>query len=130
MSILVAEHINSVLSSSQELNKKLKGRIFLEGLRNDTEFPYIIYDYSISPNFDNSSKDGDCDLCDVVIGIFSDEPLQSLEIANDIRNILTNADGSYNSFFVENTEFAGFEGSFEDGCYIRILKFNIYTSKK
>ena len=94
MSILVAKHINAVLSGDEQLSQAVGDRIYLEGIKNETEFPYIIFDYDVSPDSENSTKDGD-----------------------------------YGTFQVDDTVFDGYEGYFDDGFYLRILRFNIYTSK-
>ena len=63
MSILVAKHINAVLSGDEQLSQAVGDRIYLEGIKNETEFPYIIFDYDVSPDSENSTKDGDSDVC-------------------------------------------------------------------
>ncbi len=129
MSILVAKHINSVLSGDEQLSQAVGDRIYLEGIKNETQFPYIIFDYDVSPDSENSTKDGDSDVCNVVVGVYSDEPIRSLEIAERVREVLSDSEGDYGTFQVDDTVFDGYEGYFDDGFYLRILRFNIYTSK-
>ena len=47
MSILVGKHIRKVLHESA-VRDKVGGRIFMDGLNRETEFPFIVYTYTVS----------------------------------------------------------------------------------
>ena len=68
MSILVGKHIRKVLHGSA-VRDKVGGRIFMDGLNRETEFPFIVYTYPVRK--DEGTKDGDEDLCQVSVFVFS-----------------------------------------------------------
>lgn len=125
MSILLAQHIKKVLFDS-EVSEMVGGRIFLEGLNRDTLFPFIIYEYSITPDGD-SNKDADIDDCSLSVSIFAKEGDSSLEIADEVRKALNGSTGTYDKFEVVNTEFSSYSGRLDEDVYVRELSFNVKT---
>ena len=124
MSILVGKHIRTKLFESP-LAEKVGGRIFLDGLNRDTICPYVIYSYSVSKG--DETKDGDMDVCQVSVYVYSRNGEESLELANDIRKALDNTSGDYGDFGVLNTTFESYRGVWNAGEYERELNFNIKT---
>lgn len=124
MSILVGKHIRKVLHESI-LRDKVGGRIFMDGLNRETEFPFVVYTYTVSK--DEGTKDGDQDLCQVSVFVFSKDGEESLELANDVRKALEHSEGYYEEFSVVDTEFESYRGGLEADVYERELNFNIKT---
>lgn len=125
MSVLLASHINSVLTGA--VSEDVGGRIYLEGCDNDVEMPYIIYDYSVASA--EITKDIlQRDTCDVTVNIYDRDGVASLELAQDIRDaFMENATGDYASYSVTDTEFESYNGQLVEGIYIRTLRFTIKT---
>lgn len=124
MSILVGKHIRKVLHEST-VRDKVGGRIFMDGLNRDTEFPYIVYTYTVGE--DEGTKDGDEDLCKVSVFVFSIDGEESLELAHEVRKALEHSGGDYEGFTVADTEFESYQGGLDAGVYERELVFNIKT---
>ena len=124
MSILVGKHIRKMLHESV-LRDKVGGRIFMDGLNRETEFPFVVYTYTVSK--DEGTKDGDEDLCQVSVFVFSKDGEESLELANDVRKALEHSEGEYEEFSVVDTEFESYRGGLEADVYERELNFNIMT---
>lgn len=124
MSILVGKHIRKMLFESS-LAEKVGGRIFLEGLNRDCPFPFIVYTYTVEP--DEGTKDYRTDTCQVSVFVFSKDGEESLELAEEVRNVLQYSKGDYEQFRVVKTTFEGYRGSLEEDVYVRELDFNIKT---
>lgn len=124
MSILVGKHIRKMLHESA-LRDKVGGRIFMDGLNRETDFPFVVYTYTVSK--DEGTKDGDQDLCQVSVFVFSKDGEESLELANDVRKALEHSEGYYEEFSVVDTEFESYRGGLEADVYERELNFNIKT---
>lgn len=125
MSILLAQHINAVLTGS--VSTDVGGRIYLEGADNDIQMPYIVYDYVV--NSGNVTKDRlNRDTCVVTVNIYDRDGVDSLELADEIRAaFMSNAEAIYADFNVTDTEFDTYTGQLVDGIYIRSLQFTIKT---
>ena len=123
MSILIGKHIKSVLSG---FSKKVTGGIYLEGLNRDTNYPYIIYNYSVQP--DAETKDGSTYNCDVSIIIYSTDGDASIELAEEVKKRMMESFSEYEEFKITDIEFSIYRGSHDNGVYTRELEFNIKTT--
>ena len=124
MSILVGKHIRKVLYESA-LREKVGGRIFMDGLNRDTDFPFVVYTYTVSKG--EETKDGYEDMCQASVFVFSRDGEESLELANDVRIALEHSEGDYGDFSVLDTEFESYRGELDADVYVRELSFNITT---
>ena len=122
MSILIGKHIKEVLS---KLSNKVSGGIFLEGLNRDTNYPYIVYDYTVQP--DAETKDGNTFNCNVSIKIYSTDGDSSIELAEEVRKTMIESETTSDEFEILETEFVNYQGSLDEGVYKREIEFNIKT---
>lgn len=122
MSILVGKHIKKVLS---RLEREVKGGIYLEGLNRETDFPYMIYNYTVQP--DEGTKDGVTYNCNVNINIYSLDGDSSIELAEKVRKEMEDSDYVYDDFIILGTEFVSYRGSLDGDVYTREIEFNIKT---
>ena len=122
MSILIGKHIKEVLS---KLSNKVSGGIFLEGLNRDTNYPYIVYDYTVQP--DAETKDGNTFNCNVSIKIYSTDGDSSIELAEEVRKTMVESETTSDEFEILETEFVNYQGSLDEGVYRREIEFNIKT---
>lgn len=122
MSILIGKHIKEVLS---KLSNKVSGGIFLEGLNRDTNYPYIVYDYTVQP--DAETKDGNTFNCNVSIKIYSTDGDSSIELAEEVRKTMVESETASDEFEILETEFVNYQGSLDEGVYKREIEFNIKT---
>lgn len=124
MSILVGKHVKNILFNSN-LSERVENRIFLDGLSRETTFPFIIYTYNVDGG--EGTKDGDIDLCQLSVFVFSKQGDDSLELAHEVRRLLEHSKGDYSEFSVLDTVFDSYIGSLEDDIYVRELNFTIKT---
>lgn len=122
MSILIGKHIKEVLS---KFSNKVSGGIFLEGLNRDTNYPYIVYDYTVQP--DAETKDGNTFNCNVSIKIYSTDGDSSIELAEEVRKTMVESETTSDEFEILETEFVNYQGSLDEGVYKREIEFNIKT---
>lgn len=122
MSILIGKHIKEVLS---KLSNRVSGGIFLEGLNRDTNYPYIVYDYTVQP--DAETKDGNTFNCNVSIKIYSTDGDSSIELAEEVRKTMVESETTSDEFEILETEFVNYQGSLDEGVYKREIEFNIKT---
>lgn len=122
MSILIGKYIKEVLS---KLSNKVSGGIFLEGLNRDTNYPYIVYDYTVQP--DAETKDGNTFNCNVSIKIYSTDGDSSIELAEEVRKTMVESETASDEFEILETEFVNYQGSLDEGVYKREIEFNIKT---
>ena len=122
MSILIGKHIKEVLS---KLSNKVSGGIFLEGLNRDTNYPYIVYDYTVQP--DAETKDGNTFNCNISIKIYSTDGDSSIELAEEVRKTMVESETTSDEFEILETEFVNYQGSLDEGVYKREIEFNIKT---
>ena len=122
MSILIGKHIKEVLS---KLSNKVSGGIFLEGLNRDTNYPYIVYDYTVQT--DAETKDGNTFNCNVSIKIYSTDGDSSIELAEEVRKTMVESETTSDEFEILETEFVNYQGSLDEGVYKREIEFNIKT---
>ena len=122
MSILIGKHIKEVLS---KLSNKVSGGIFLEGLNRDTNYPYIVYDYTVQP--DAETKDGNTFNCNVSIKIYSTDGDSSIKLAEEVRKTMVESETTSDEFEILETEFVNYQGSLDEGVYKREIEFNIKT---
>lgn len=120
MSILIGKHIKKVLS---KLSDKVSGGIFLEGLNRDTNYPYIVYDYTVQP--DAETKDGNMFVCNVSVKIYSTDGDSSIELAEEVRKLMVKSESANDEFMTLGTEFVNYRGSLDEGVYEREIEFNI-----
>lgn len=125
MSILVGKHIRKVLSESS-LWDKVGGRIHLDGLNREAEFPYVVFSYTVSKG--DETKDGDMDVCTTTVTVYSKDGEESLELADAVRKALENSTGEYAEFSVVDTAFENYRGGLDVDVYERELTFNIKTN--
>ena len=127
MSVLLASHINAVLTEAVSLD--VGGRIYLEGADNDVEMPYIVYDYTVSGS--DATKDIlRRDTCEVNVSIYDRDGVASLELAEDVRSaFMAHATADYPAYSVTDTAFDTYAGQLVEGIYIRTLRFTIKTNK-
>ena len=119
MSILIGKHIKKVLS---KLSDKVSGGIFLEGLNRDTNYPYIVYDYTVQP--DAETKDGNMFVCNVSVKIYSTDGDSSIELAEEVRKLMVKSESANDEFMTLGTEFVNYRGSLDEGVYEREIEFN------
>lgn len=128
MSLSIAIHINKQLAASAELKEKVGDRFYPVSVKSDVQAPFIVYERdSVQPN---GTKDGtDGDTVAVNVYVFAETYMESVEIAELVRDTLDGSSGSYTTFEVDECDFTDAAETYEDGIYAQQLVFNLTTYK-
>lgn len=126
MSLLVAKHINAKLSSSKELKKIVKDRMFPVAVTKETEFPFVVYERDgVSPERTKDYIVGDT--VQESVYVFASSYLEAVKIADMIRKSLDNSIGDYGEFEVTECEMIGSEEAYSENTFLQKLVFSIKT---
>ena len=122
-SILIGKYIYQFLSESKELQDILKGNIYPLIADEEINYPFVVYSrQSIIPQY---LKDGNFqDNVNIVIHIVSDDYVQSLEIANIIRNIFELRSYKDDKIAIKQFIISDVTESFEEDAYIQTLNIS------
>lgn len=127
MSLSVAEHIRSRLSRSESLKEKVGDRIFPVALSAETSFPFVCYERaSVVPGRTKDIRSFE-DAVAVDVYIFSDNYLESVQVAELVRKALDCTGGIYSSFRVTECYMADAMEAYSDNVYMQQLSFNLTT---
>lgn len=126
MSLSIAEHINKVLSSSEDLTKIVGDRLYPVSVKDNIECPFIVYEReSVVPNRTKDGAEGDTVTENVFI--FAENYGQAVNIAEIVRAALDGSEGNYSNFTIDECDYTDAAETYEDGVYIQQLVFNITT---
>lgn len=108
--------IYQLLSSDTELSIQLKGNIFPVIAPHSTQAPFVVVNViTTQPNDVKGRKVGDVsrvDVYDIQIDVYTNNALRSLELSNDIRNIID-----------------GYRGQVTTGSYIQYVDGVQFTNQ-
>lgn len=126
--ILAGKYLRNILISNQNVTSLIPATNIFPLIANaDTQFPFIVY----SRNSMNAvySKDGTCEnSISFTIIVVSDDYVQSLEIANAVRNALDTYRYKDENITIDRIKLtSAYEETFED-AYIQRLIFSFTAS--
>lgn len=124
-SILIGKSIYNILSNDEVLKSKLNDRIFPVVAEEGTVFPFIVYTRTnVTPNF---VKGGIyIDSTSIEINIVSNNYIESVELANRVRNIIegikrTTIEGIY----IDDIKMTSCNEGFFEYAFVQVLTFEI-----
>jgi len=122
-SILIGKYIYQFLTESDELQAYLNGNVFPLIADEDIKYPFVVYSrQSIIPQY---LKDGNYqDRVEIIIHVVSDDYVQSLEIANIIRNIFELRTYKDDSIVIKQFLISDVSESFEEDAFIQTLNIS------
>ena len=127
MSISISAHIYKKLSDSAELAKLVGNKIYAISTKTETSFPFVIYKRSsLIPEY-TKDRYGTGDTVSVEIVIASDNYLNSVTIAEEIRKSLENKRGKYDNFDVIDAKLVSADEDFIEDTFIQRLVFSFKT---
>lgn len=100
MSLSIGAHVYKRLSDSTELAKLVSDKIYAISTKTETSFPFVIYKRSsLVPEY-TKDRYGTGDTVSVEVAVASDNYLNSVTIAEEVRKALENKRGQYDNFNV------------------------------
>ena len=127
MSLSIGAHVYEKLSKSPELAKLVDDKMYPLSTKTETSFPFVIYKRdSLTPEY---TKDryatGDTVLVEVVV--VSDNYLNSVIIAEEVRKSHENKRGSYDNFDVIDSKLISASENVIEDTFIQSLVFSFKT---
>ena len=100
MSLSIGAHVYKKLSDSTELAKLISDKIYAISTKTEISFPFVIYRRnSLVPEY-TKDRYGTGDTVSVEVAVASDNYLNSVTIAEEVRKALENKRGQYDNFNV------------------------------
>lgn len=127
-SLLVGKYIYRMLSEDEVLSGKVTSRKIFPLVANaDTTYPFIVYSRTgLTVEY---CKDGTVeDTVDFLILSVSDNYVESLEVANQIRSILENKRYKDNTIQISSIRLSSVQEEYMEDAYIQRLNFTIKTN--
>lgn len=124
MSLQVGKAIYSLLSSNQQLVSIVDGNIFPLIAEINTTFPFIVYKReAITPQYTKDYWTSDEVMINVMVA--SNDYVQSIEIADLVRQSLDQKQGVYSGIKIRDLRLIQADEDFIDDTYIQYLTFKI-----
>lgn len=124
MSLQVGKAIYSLLSSNQQLVSIVDGNIFPLIAEINTTFPFIVYKReAITPQYTKDYWTSDEVMINVMVA--SNDYVQSIEIADLVRQSLDHKQGEYSGIKIRDLRLIQADEDFIDDTYIQYLTFKI-----
>lgn len=124
MSLQVGKAIYSLLSSNQQLVSMVDGNIFPLIAEINTTFPFIVYKReAITPQYTKDYWTSDEVMINVMVA--SNDYVQSIEIADLVRQSLDQKQGEYSGIKIRDLRLIQADEDFIDDTYIQYLTFKI-----
>lgn len=127
-SLLVGKYIYRMLSEDEVLSGKVTSRKIFPLVANaDTTYPFIVYSRTgLTVEY---CKDGTVeDTVDFLILSVSDNYVESLEVANQIRSILENKRYKDDTIQISSIRLSSVQEEYMEDAYIQRLNFTIKTN--
>ena len=127
MILYFGPQIYKKLNDSTELIKLVDSKIYAISTKTETSFPFVIYKRSsLVPEY-TKDRYGTGDTVSVEIVVASDNYLNSITIAEEVRKSLENKRGSYGSFDVIDAKLMSADEDFIEDTFIQRLIFSFKT---
>ena len=124
MSLQVGKAIYTLLSSNQQLVSMVDGNIFPLIAEINTTFPFIVYKReSVTPQYSKDYWTSDEVMINVMVA--SNDYVQSIEIADLVRQSLDQKQGEYSGIKIRDLRLIQADEDFIDDTYIQYLTFKI-----
>ena len=127
-SLLVGKYIYRMLSEDEVLSGKVTSKKIFPLVANaDTTYPFIVYSRTgLTVEY---CKDGTVeDTVDFLILSVSDNYVESLEVANQIRSILENKRYKDDTIQISSIRLSSVQEEYMEDAYIQRLNFTIKTN--
>ena len=120
-------HVYKKLSDSTELAKLISDKIYAISTKTEISFPFVIYRRnSLVPEY-TKDRYGTGDTVSVEVAVASDNYLNSVTIAEEVRKALENKRGQYDNFNVIDAKLISANEDFIEDTFIQSLVFSFKT---
>ena len=127
MSLSIGAHVYKKLSDSTELVKLISDKIYAISTKTEISFPFVIYRRnSLVPEY-TRDRYGTGDTVSVEVALASDDYLNSVTIAEEVRKALENKRGQYDNFNVIDAKLISANEDFIEDTFIQSLVFSFKT---
>ena len=127
MSLSIGAHVYKKLSDSTELAKLISDKIYAISTKTEISFPFVIYRRnSLVPEY-TKDRYGTGDTVSVEVAVASDNYLNSVTIAEEVRKALENKRGQYDNFNVIDAKLMSADEDFIEDTFIQRLVFSFNT---
>ena len=127
MSLSIGAHVYKKLSDSTELAKLISDKIYAISTKTEISFPFVIYRRnSLVPEY-TKDRSGTGDTVSVEVAVASDNYLNSVTIAEEVRKALENKRGQYDNFNVIDAKLISANEDFIEDTFIQSLVFSFKT---
>ena len=127
MSLSIGAHVYKKLCDSTELTELVSDKIYAISTKTETSFPFVIYRHgSLTPEY-TKDRYGTGDTISVEVVVASDNYLNSVTIAEEVRKSLENRRGSYDDFDVIDAKLLSADEDFIEDTFIQRLVFSFKT---
>ena len=127
MSLSIGAHLYTKLSDSTELAKLISDKIYAISTKTEISFPFVIYRRnSLVPEY-TKDRYGTGDTVSVEVAVASDNYLNSVTIAEEVRKALENKRGQYDNFNVIDAKLISANEAFIEDTFIQSLVFSFKT---
>lgn len=127
MSLSIGAHVYKRLSDSTELAKLVSDKIYAISTKTETSFPFVVYKRSsLVPEY-TKDRYGTGDTVSVEVVVASDNYLNAVTIAEEVRKALENKRGQYDNFNVIDANLMSADEDFIEDTFIQHLVFSFKT---
>lgn len=127
MSLSIGAHVYKRLSDSTELAKLVSDKIYAISTKTETSFPFVVYKRSsLVPEY-TKDRYGTGDTVSVEVVVASDNYLNAVTIAEEVRKALENKRGQYDNFNVIDANLMSADEDFIEDTFIQYLVFSFKT---
>ena len=128
MSLSIGAHVYKKLSDSTELAKLISDKIYAISTKTEISFPFVIYRRnSLVPEY-TKDRYGTGDTVSVEVAVASDNYLNSVTIAEEVRKALENKRGQYDNFNGLDAQLISATEEFIEDTFIQSLVFSVKTA--
>lgn len=127
-SLLITKYIRTILEQDTELMKKIPiNKFFPIDAKQGTKFPFCVI--ARTGMQDRSTKDGIYeDIVTVSLIVVDDNYIDSIEIANEIRNWLEGHTYKDDTINIRKMSLSSTSETYYNDAFIQELSFNIYVN--
>lgn len=119
----VGKIIYAAITTNTALNTVLEGKVYPLAAPADTTFPFVVYNRTNVYSKEHTKDGWLTDDCSFQITVVSDKYTESVDIADNIRDLFENCQISYSYLTINNTHLTSSNEMFNEDEYIQNLYF-------
>lgn len=126
MSLLIGKHIYSVLTSDEDVNGIVQGRVFPLAIEEGSERPFVVFnDINVTGEYTKDGWTGDT--TQVAVMCVADTYESAADLAENVRITLELGKKQYDGYAIGGAELKKSADTYENGVYVIVLSFEFET---